>query len=794
MTTHEWWFKMRFSKGITLLLLFVAAQAMFAVQKVHLWHTMEPNKRPLLAEVVDEFMADNPDIEVILLSKNVEELRTGYQAAAAFTGGGPELVYGPMDQIGPFEVMKLKDSDRSIIMPLEELFPEEFFEKFTPNGLISYKGHLYQIADRIGNHLALPYNKRLFDEEGLPGPPETIEELIEYGQKLTKDTDGDGVIDQWGLVWNYTEPFWYIPFFGGYGGRVFDEEGKPQLDSQAAADAFRLIKDMRDKYKIMPPECDYDIADNMFNQGNAGMIINGDWSWQKYMGSPEVDFGLARIPFVEATGHWCSPMVSATGYSVNSNTKPEVMEATKKLLDWLTGEKVQKRFATMFKSIPSIKTLYNDPAFANDPIVKTSAAQIEAGQLMPIVPEMRAAWDAMRPALQNVVGGNMTPEEAAVYQQKLCIEKIDDMYEVAGEGSGSSITKYVIYILGIALGLYLTYLLIFKFVLALLRNPYTMESRNARFAIMISIPAAIVMFGVVVYPFFYNIVLSFSNMNMTNVNSWEVIGVEQYGKVLWDFDMSFAEYRSSLGDGSGIVAWDYLKYFFTHHKFIIVFLKTIVWTVINVFFHVTLGVMLAMLMNRKLPGKPIFRVLLILPWAVPQYIVALTWRGMFISDTGAINLILGHLGIAGVNWLSEPTMAFLAAIVTNIWLGFPFMMVIALGGLQSIPKELYEAAEIDGASAWRQFWNVTVPLLKPVMVPAITLGTVWTFNNLNVLWLVTNGGQPADHSHILVTYVYRAAFNLYRYGYAAAFSVLIFIFLAIFGLTFMNRSQVAEKA
>jgi arabinogalactan oligomer / maltooligosaccharide transport system permease protein len=118
--------------------------------------------------------------------------------------------------------------------------------------------------------------------------------------------------------------------------------------------------------------------------------------------------------------------------------------------------------------------------------------------------------------------------------------------------------------------------------------------------------------------------------------------------------------------------------------------------------------------------------------------------------------------------------------------------VIALGGLQSIPKELYEAAEIDGATPWQRFRNVTVPLLRPVMIPAITLGIVWTFNNINVIWLVSNGGQPADKTHILVSYVYRAAFNLYRYGYAAAFSFIIFLILAVFSITFMKRSDSTE--
>ena len=142
-----------------------------------------------------------------------------------------------------------------------------------------------------------------------------------------------------------------------------------------------------------------------------------------------------------------------------------------------------------------------------------------------------------------------------------------------------------------------------------------------------------------------------------------------------------------------------------------------------------------------------------------------------------------------VQWLSQPVDAFSACIITNIWLGFPFMMVVALGGLQSIPKEMYEASQVDGASRWQQFWNITLPMIKPVMIPAVILGTIWTFNNINVVWLVSNGGEPSDLTHILVSYVYKAAFNLYRYGYAAALSMIIFLILSMFTVSFMRRSK-----
>jgi arabinogalactan oligomer/maltooligosaccharide transport system permease protein len=135
-----------------------------------------------------------------------------------------------------------------------------------------------------------------------------------------------------------------------------------------------------------------------------------------------------------------------------------------------------------------------------------------------------------------------------------------------------------------------------------------------------------------------------------------------------------------------------------------------------------------------------------------------------------------------VGWLSHPQLALVACLVTNIWLGFPFMMMVALGGLQAIPPAVYESAQLDGASFWQRTRHMTLPLLLPVMAPAIALSAFWTFNQFNVIWLVSNGGEPADQTHILVSFIYKSAFNLYRYSFAAAYSFLLFVFL--FGLAF----------
>ncbi len=283
------------------------------------------------------------------------------------------------------------------------------------------------------------------------------------------------------------------------------------------------------------------------------------------------------------------------------------------------------------------------------------------------------------------------------------------------------------------------------------------------FPYLLVAPAAAVMLAVVLFPLGYNFYLAFRNMSLFHFRDHAFVGLQQFSQLL-----SEPIFYRTLG-------------------------KSLVWTSVNVFFHVTIGVMLAMMLSGPVRGRVWFRTLLILPWAMPQYIAALSWRGMFNYEYGAVNLMLKQwLHLPAVPWLSDPFWAFVAPIITNVWMGFPFMMVVALGGLTAIPRELYEAADLDGAGAWDRFRNITVPQLMPVLVPAILLGTVWTFNNTLVIWLVSNGGQPADQTHILVTYIYKLGFTYYRYSYAAADSVVVFVLLLGFVLAVMRRTSPSE--
>jgi maltose-binding protein MalE len=304
-----------------------------------------------------------------------------------------------------------------IILPLDTLFGREYLSRFDPKGLVYSHGHLYQVADRVGNHVMLVYNKALIRK-----PPQNMDELIEFGEKFTRPPN------YYGLVWNYTEPYFFIPFLTGYGGWVMDSFGNPTLDTPQMVAALKLMKALRDKYRIVPKSCDYETADALFKEGKAAMIINGPWSFGDYK-KAGIDFGLARIPLINETGTWPGPMVSPLGFSINASVPgwkvPEVVE----LMKYLLSPEVQLTYTKDFDTIPTRTDLYDDPAVRDNPLVRMSEYQMEVGRPMPIVPELRAVWDAMRPSYQAVLGGTETPEQAAREMQKSALEKIKEMNE-----------------------------------------------------------------------------------------------------------------------------------------------------------------------------------------------------------------------------------------------------------------------------------------------------------------------------------------------------------------------------
>jgi len=310
-----------------------------------------------------------------------------------------------------------------------------------------------------------------------------------------------------------------------------------------------------------------------------------------------------------------------------------------------------------------------------------------------------------------------------------------------------------------------------------LRNTLS-ENRHAYTYVL---PAMIGMLFLVFFPFIYGIALSFTGQTLYNTDKalteiW--IGFQNYAEILFRFDLF-----SSTPEG---LVWNYNSFYWT--LFI-----TVCWTVINVIIGVTVGLVLALVLNNPtLGGKTFYRTILILPWAIPNYVTSLIWKGLFHQQFGPINQVLQILGLEPVAWFDSPFTSFLTGIATNGWLSFPFMMVICLGALQSINKDMYEAAMLDGASRWSQFRYITLPALKPTLIPAIIISVIWTFNMFNVIYLVS-GGEPAGSNEILITKAYKIAFEQYQYGYAAAYSTIIFLILLAYGVFQVKYTKATES-
>lgn len=247
------------------------------------------------------------------------------------------------------------------------------------------------------------------------------------------------------------------------------------------------------------------------------------------------------------------------------------------------------------------------------------------------------------------------------------------------------------------------------------------------------------------------------------------------------------------------VGWENFYRLFTNPQisgpFVRVFIWTFQWAFLSVLTTFTLGLFLAVLLNDPyLHLKRLYRSLLILPYAVPAFISALIWRGLFNTEVGVINEVLMTLFNTRVPWLQDPAWAKFALILVNLWLGFPYMMVICLGALQSISEEMYEAALVDGASTWQQFRHITLPLLLVSVAPLLVAAFAFNFNNFTVVYLLTRGRPPipgaqtpAGATDILISYTYRLAFESGRgadYGLASAVTILIFLIIGT--ISFFN--------
>ncbi|MFF7857433.1 ABC transporter permease subunit [Streptomyces sp. NPDC007904] len=221
---------------------------------------------------------------------------------------------------------------------------------------------------------------------------------------------------------------------------------------------------------------------------------------------------------------------------------------------------------------------------------------------------------------------------------------------------------------------------------------------------------------------------------------------------------------------------------------------TLVFTAGSLLGQFCIGLGLAVFFNRRFPLGGVLRSLILLPWLVPMVVSGIVWRRILDQDTGVLNTFLDTVGLGGGHtpWLTSPDMALLSVILVNIWIGIPFNMVILYGGLQEIPKELHEAASLDGASAWRTFRSVTLPMLKPVITVVLVLGFMSTVKILDLILALTDGG-PADATQTLGTLTYQNSFVELDFGAGAVVGNVLILISAVFAVFYLRANRTEGK-
>jgi len=382
--------------------------------RVRIWHQKIGAERTFFDEAVARYNASHPGVVIEALYRENEELRNLF-VIAAVGGQGPEIIFGPADNVGVLATTQT-------VRPITDVLPPEVLAGFTEEGVVSWDGQPWLVADQLGNHLAFVYNKAFFDRA-----PETTDELVRELRRITGEVRPGRRPEVYGLTWNYREPFFFIPFLTGFGGWVMDEAGNPTLDTPATVEAIRFILDLRDRHRVIPSETDYDVSETLFKEGRAAAIINGPWAWAGYE-QAGIDFGVAPIPRVSETGLWAAPMVAAKGYSVNANVPDALLPVVRDVLVYLTNAEMQREMADRLATIPTLISVRDSDVVQGNALLEASLAAVEKGRMMPVAPQLRQVWDGMRGPYQLIMNGAVTPEEGARRMQREVEKRIADTF------------------------------------------------------------------------------------------------------------------------------------------------------------------------------------------------------------------------------------------------------------------------------------------------------------------------------------------------------------------------------
>jgi arabinogalactan oligomer/maltooligosaccharide transport system permease protein len=701
------------------LALALAAPAARAAGPVTVWHSYREDGGELKALAASlEAFRKRTGADVRVLAVPHDGYASKLQAAIP-SGNGPDLFIDSHERLGDFRA-------RGLVGPVGDALPRDDEPAYAPSSLAAVRlddGQLYGVP-LSPKCLALYLNEAL-----VPDDPPDLEALGELKPRLPP-----GAVP---LAHMAGLAYAHAAFLTAFGGSMLGPGDAYGLDSDAGRRSADFVADLV-RRGVIPPETTGALVTDLFTSGRAAAAINGPWMAGELKG---VRYRVVPLPKLRATGQPMRPLLTVE--SVLMSPQGAARPEARALARYLGSDEAADLRASVGRNVSARST---PPASARGDAFLLAFGRAAADAVpMPTSASMRLVFEPTDRALRKILRGD-APAAVAFEEAG---HRFDDVRRPLPPASPPG--PYALALGALAL---FGALALWRRQRAAGAGP-TLRSSLPAYAYVASAVVAVLV--LVVVPLAVGSATSFF---AGRGETMRFVGLSHYVSILT------ARGGPLLATGS----------------FYLVLLVTLFWTLCNVALHVGIGVSLGLLLSREsLRGKAIYRVLLIVPWAVPSYVTALAWKGLFHRQYGAINALLALVGVEPVAWFARFSTAFTANLSTNVWLGFPFMMVVTMGALTAVPKDVLEAAAVDGATRWERLRLVTLPMIKPAMLPAVTLGAIWTFNMFNVVFLVS-GGDPDGTTDILVSEAYRWAFTREaQIGYAAAYAVLIFLLL--FGTT-----------
>jgi len=690
---------------------------------VVVWHPYRGGEQKALERIATRFEVER-HVSVTLLAIPYEAYLSKLEAAIP-RGNGPDVFLGPHNRLGEYLL-------HGLVVPAGDALPDADLEAYETATVTAITHDSKRWAVPLASKCPALY----VNTDLLPAPPRTLDEIAAKKGSLPKEV--------WPLVYESQSVYYHASILHAFGGTLFANEQFAMVGPEAE----RSVEKARDltRLGIVPQEPSGDLVKQLFASGKALTAMSGPWlAGDLEAAGSKVHYEVVPLPAIDGAGSM-RPYLTVEGAFLTG--EGGAREDARAFARMLGSEPAARERAETGKQVVATRAFWTSPAAAA-PSMKVLRAFHEASNdaiPMPVSIAMNPVWvpaeDALKKVIRGEAGAHETLEEAKA-------RYLDIMRPPPPAPSPAPLVA----LLGAVL-LGLAFLVVRR-----ARQPgFRRELRASKPAYKYVIHSVITILVLVVFPLLAGAATSFFAGTRDRA---QYVGLTNYIEILTVRGKPFGEWLS-------------------HGSFYLTLLVTVLWTVVNVVAHVSLGLLLGIFLARPfLRLRAFYRVLLILPWAVPSYVTALAWKGMFHRQFGAVNAILVALGAEPISWFAKFSTAFTANVATNVWLGFPFMMVVVMGALTSIPKDVLEAAEVDGATRWQAFRLVTLPLLRPTLLPAVVLGSVWTFNMFNVVFLVS-GGEPDGKTDILVSEAYRWAFaRNAQLGYAAAYAVIIFGLLAL---------------